>query len=113
MRAYVRAYVRVCVCAYMHACVRACVCTIRVSLVRIWDESAVIRTGIRSIRNSVVVVVVVTIIPDAVVIGVHLRAVGDFGTVVPRVLETVPISTHTLSSTFETLLLCFAKFRSS
>lgn len=66
--------------------------TVRVLLQRVGDQTAVIRTGGQQVRNAVVIVVIVTLVPLAVLVRVQLGAVDDGRTVVPRVLVPVTVT---------------------
>lgn len=61
--------------------------TIRVLLVRVDDQSAVVEV----VEDAVVVVIVVAVVSEAVVVRVQLGAVGDVGTVVPGVLMSISV----------------------
>lgn len=78
--------------------------TIRVLLQRVGDQTAVIRTGWQKVWDAVVVIIIITLVSLAVLVGVQLGAVDDGWTVVPRVLVTVTVTGR------ETLLLARADF---
>lgn len=78
--------------------------TIRVLLQRVGDQAAVIRTGWQKVWDAVVVIIFITLVSLAVLVGVQLGAVDDGWTVVPRVLVTVTVTGR------ETLLLARADF---
>lgn len=76
--------------------------TVRVFLVGVGNESAVIRSDAVDgviVRDPVVIVVFVTVISDAVVIRVKLRAVWNVGAVISSVLVSVSITENTQHST--------------
>lgn len=64
------------------------VTTICVLLVRIWHKPAVVR----DIRNAIVVVIIITLVPKAILICVQLRAVYDIRAVVFGVLVAISIT---------------------
>lgn len=66
--------------------------TVGVLLQRVRDQAAVIRAGRQQVRDTVVIVIVVTLVPLSVLVGVQLGAVDDCRTVVPRVLVAVTIA---------------------
>lgn len=61
--------------------------TVRVLLVGVDDQSAVVVV----VQDAVVVVVMVTVVTEAVVVRVQLGTVGDVWTVVSAVLVTVSV----------------------
>lgn len=65
--------------------------TVRIFLVGVGDKSAVVL----NVWDPVIVIVIVTVVPKAIVVRVQLGAVGMVRAVVPGVLVTVPIpGTH-------------------
>lgn len=66
--------------------------TIRVLLVGVGDEAAVVWAGRCVVGDAIVVIVVVTVIPQPIVVRVQLGTVGDLGAVVLGVLVPVPIT---------------------
>lgn len=76
--------------------------TVRVFLVGVGNESAVIRSDAVDgviVRDPVVIVVFITVISNAVVIRVKLRAVWNVGAVISSVLVSVSITENTQHST--------------
>lgn len=63
--------------------------TIRVFLVGIDNKSAVVMV----VQDAIIVIVMVTVVSEAIIIRVQLGAVGDVWTVVSAVLVTVSIPT--------------------
>lgn len=66
--------------------------TIRVLLQRVGDQTAVIRTRWQQVRDAIVVIIIITLIPLSVLVCVQLGAVDDSWTVVPRVLVAVTVT---------------------
>lgn len=66
--------------------------TVSVFLPGVRDQAAVVWSGGPAVRDAVVVVVLVALVPDPVLVRVQLGAVGHRGAVVPGVLVAVPIS---------------------
>lgn len=64
------------------------VTTVCVLLVRIWHKPAVVR----DIRNAVVVVIIIALVPKAVLICVYLGAVYDVRAVVLGILVAISIT---------------------
>lgn len=72
--------------------------TVWVFLVGVGYKSAVIGPHAVDgviVRDAVVVVVFITVVSDAVIIRVQLRAVWDIGTIIPSVLVSVSIPENT------------------
>lgn len=66
--------------------------TIRIFLVGVGHQAAIVRAGRHVVGDPVVVVIVVAFVPQAVVVGIQLGAVGDLRAVVFGVLMTVPVA---------------------
>lgn len=67
--------------------------TVVVSLVRVWNQPAVVWSWRQNVGDAVVVIVVIALVPQAVFVGVLLRAVDHQRAVVLGVLVTVAIAT--------------------
>lgn len=78
--------------------------TVRVLLQGVGDQTAVIRTRGQQVWDAVIIVVIITLVSLAVLVGVQLGAVDDGWAVVPRVLVTVTVTAR------ERLLLAHADF---
>lgn len=67
--------------------------TVVVGLVRVWHQSAVVWSWRYNVRDSVVIIVIVTLITQAVFVGIKLGAVDHLGAIILGVLVTVAITT--------------------
>ena len=67
-------------------------CTIRVLLQGVRDEATVVGAGGDEVGDPVIIVVVVTLIPEAISISVQLRAVNDRWAVIARVLVSITVA---------------------
>lgn len=67
--------------------------TVLIQLVGVGHQSAVVGSRWQEVRDVVVVIVIITLIPQAVFVCVQLGAVDHVGTVVLGVLVTVAITT--------------------
>lgn len=73
--------------------------TIRVLLAGVGDQPAVVGAGGPQIWDAIVVVVLVTLVPQPVVVRVQLGAVGHCGAVIPGILVPVAVAADTGTGT--------------
>lgn len=78
--------------------------TVRVLLQRVGNEATVVRSRGQKVRNTIIVIVVVTLVPQAIFVRVQLGAVDDRRAVVLRVLVTVTITENSREKHKETIL---------
>lgn len=62
--------------------------TVFILLVWVWHQSTVIFI----IQDAIIIIVIITLVPEPILIGVQLRAVNDVGAVVFGVLMTISIT---------------------
>ena len=66
--------------------------TVIISLVRVGYQSAVVRSRWQKVRNTVVVIVIITLVAHAILVRIQLGAIDHQGTIILGVLMAVTIT---------------------